>query len=719
VTFAFVRDAILQRGDIVSGLFPLFAPAIKRRTGQVFEPSVFARDLDELCGLSVHPYIIEDWAPRLAQQGFLIAEDTQTAGNSTFTKYTYANPDVQDAHDLEGPILGLFDAFEAYAKRLFGENSIATPGREELERELVARIGGMSFEDILGKPDRTSEASRLLTLEKAPVGPTPEQRAAQNMDVVCATFFLELKERHAETFRLVTDLAAGALGAQVVLSFRIPPKTGSSFKGKYVFLDSPLIMDMLDVGSHEDRDFARYLLSALKQEGAVVATFDHNVGEIIAVLTAANHKFEQHIEVTGIVGSRLRVDNNTMLRVKSILNNPQKKVKDLGIEVTEARAVDRPYLSLFDEKSEQNLISAIRPYHRIEAREVDAASISSMIRYLYGRRPKGGFMALEKLFVTKNTPLVRAANNYMRRLNGLEFRDSPILSDRAMAGTLWVATGGQGNELPLHKLLANCTAAVRPRGDVISKVRDVLRETSPEEAATFEAMIEDERCGYCLMQSTLGDANLVTGESTPRVLREMKRAMAVEITQQKDEEIARQREEHLKLVAELEDAHKVAMGEASAEAAAAAERVAQTAAELALAAKAADDARRRADDLETRLKALESRQEEAKRSVVSDAFERSRRTELFVYAAIIVPIAIILFWLGNVAGTVGTGQLIIAYAVFAALSLVQFAMFPDVLFGRLARYTRERAFRNRLRRIGLAEYENVLIDWKNKSVIFD
>ena len=49
VTFAFVRDA-MQSGDIVAGLVPLFAPVINRRKGQVFDPQVFSRDLDELCG---------------------------------------------------------------------------------------------------------------------------------------------------------------------------------------------------------------------------------------------------------------------------------------------------------------------------------------------------------------------------------------------------------------------------------------------------------------------------------------------------------------------------------------------------------------------------------------------------------------------------------------------------------------------------------------------
>jgi hypothetical protein len=66
VTFAFVQEA-LEKGDIVTGLFPLFAPAIKKNQGKPFDPAVFAADLNEVCGLKVHPFIVEAWAPSLTE----------------------------------------------------------------------------------------------------------------------------------------------------------------------------------------------------------------------------------------------------------------------------------------------------------------------------------------------------------------------------------------------------------------------------------------------------------------------------------------------------------------------------------------------------------------------------------------------------------------------------------------------------------------------------
>jgi len=201
VTFAFVQEA-LERGDIVAGLFPLFAPAIKRRRGTTFDPEVFAKDLNELCGLSVPGFVIEDWAPRMAKEGLLITRDRQAAGDTSFVSYTCADPDVPDVQDMESRIVDLFDAFEAYSKPLFQEHALKAPPRSDLERELVKRIQSMEFGDISAKPDRAVEAPAIPVLKKRRPGNI--NHPAQLMDVVCATFFLYFKQKQPARFALIT-----------------------------------------------------------------------------------------------------------------------------------------------------------------------------------------------------------------------------------------------------------------------------------------------------------------------------------------------------------------------------------------------------------------------------------------------------------------------------------------------------------------------------------
>ena len=320
-------------------------------------------------------------------------------------------------------------------------------------------------------------------------------------------------------------------------------------------------------------------------------------------------------------------------------------------------------------------------------------------------------MAHERLFVTKNTGLVRAALSYINRLPGLEYTDPPVLSDRAMAGTLWVASGGKGAELPLHKLLANCTAAVRPRRDVIEKVREVLRESSHEDARLFEALIEDDRCGYCLMRSTLGDSSLVTGESTPRLLREMKLAAAAEVVGEKDEQLRAEREAHTKELQEL-----AAQREADADRAQREIRDAST--RIGLAEATLKEEREQREALTRRLAASEDAQRLDQELRVRRTFQQARYVEWLAYAMVFVPIAFLLSLLSEVTGKLEGWSWLAGFGGSILLGLAQFAIFPNVLFGKFARNARLQAFRRGLERHNLGQYATTPVDWDKGELVF-
>jgi hypothetical protein len=54
VTYAFVFERWQETRDSVAGLAPLFAPIIKSRAGQIFQPATFAADLNKTYGISIN-----------------------------------------------------------------------------------------------------------------------------------------------------------------------------------------------------------------------------------------------------------------------------------------------------------------------------------------------------------------------------------------------------------------------------------------------------------------------------------------------------------------------------------------------------------------------------------------------------------------------------------------------------------------------------------------
>ena len=95
--FAFLADKLSQGGDIVSGLIPLFTPVIAPLAGTRFEAGKLSELLAEYYGMDIHPYAIEDLAPRLYEQGLLDRKEISSHSfEYIYQKIDHALPEMQN-----------------------------------------------------------------------------------------------------------------------------------------------------------------------------------------------------------------------------------------------------------------------------------------------------------------------------------------------------------------------------------------------------------------------------------------------------------------------------------------------------------------------------------------------------------------------------------------------------------------------------------------------
>ena len=113
----------------------------------------------------------------------------------------------------------------------------------------------------------------------------------------------------------------------------------------------------------------------------------------------------------------------------------------------------------------------------------------------------------------------------------------PALTDRYLAGLLWVLFGGKAGDLAPTLLLANCAAALEPRNDVIGKMHRFLSQVSEKQAATFRALMTNERAGQHLMELTLGDPGFLTEENSEVLLERIKQTLVEEERVQSDKRL--------------------------------------------------------------------------------------------------------------------------------------------------------------------------------------
>lgn len=556
ITFAFVKDEFDRTGDLVAGLIPLFAPIFEKLSGQVFSPTAFCDEVQQFYGIRMHPWVAEDWAPRFANAGYLVENGDKHSRTYTCARLESAGgPDADELKDV------LDDIIEHTSARL-GEHGVSVI-KEDVEAGVISRLKKPDFLHLLLKPQLKRQIGRTLSLPGTSSISTVDPEAM--IDFVLAKRILDLHDNNKQHFDIVSRIASGALVSEIVLNLRNPPKVGQQISnGSVVYLDSPFLIDVLDLGDRERHRYATELIKDLKQAGAVLRTFDHNLEEIGSILGAT---LENHNDVNAAIGSvayRLRTDGTARSRALSIKPNLRKRLSALGVTSVRMSDASRGKEKYFTDEQIIDLTSQIRPFGDIFSREVDAWSIGGVARHVLSVRPVANVLSLPAIFITKNGPLARDAGRFLvEQCNYSGDAATPFLTDRQAAGIMWLALGGSAGSLAERQLLANCASALTPRRDVLSAVYSLLEEADEKAAAEFEVLMTEDRCAHYVMEFALGDAALVTADNAVEILDQIKRIAIADVTEElesrREAEVTAERKRAEEMLSQIKAEHDTAL----------------------------------------------------------------------------------------------------------------------------------------------------------------
>ena len=338
-----------------------------------------------------------------------------------------------------------------------------------------------------------------------------------------------------------------------------PPKPGESLSGVSVAIDSPLILDALGLGQDGATDYATMLVKQIEQAGAKAVVFDATIEEMGRVLRATLQNYDRKQDLYGPLGHRLRSDSALAAYVRAILPTLREEIQKLGISACPYSQIDRAAgRKYFTGTNEEGLAQKLGEYPTEEARAHDAQTVSDVIR-IRGDAKAAGLRDSRIVFVTRNTKLARMTRRYLTDA-ALAARDyfPPCITDRYLAGILWITTGGGGESLSRLRLVANCSAAVVPRREIVSRLHQFLEKLNPALVSRFEALMTNERAEHFLMDRTLADASLITQTNYEEIYRDVENVAAERVTRQKDEEIAAIKAAHAaQLAREMERAQEM------------------------------------------------------------------------------------------------------------------------------------------------------------------
>ena len=724
LTFAFVKSALETTGDFAQGLMPLFAPIIRRNAHTDFDAKKFADEVNEYYGIKMHPYVADDWRDRLVKEGYLHAVER----DGLIERYINLNPDVQEDGEYQAKCEALLDEFVNYVEDEFEKHRL-TVEKAIIENAIYSRLKSMEFISILNKKDKSSIPSKTLELPRE----TPESDETEKIDpletkfdVACAAFALNLRNDDLEKFNLLSEIAGGALISEVVLGLRVPPRIGQEANGLMVFIDGPLALDALNVADEEEYEFAEMLLLNLKNMGAVLCIFRRSVDEIERILYSVTKKRREGEYVRGTIGSRLQTDTFAVTRLMELSKNLEDGLRERGIRIVNFDEKFPELYKYFPQSKESDLVSRIRQFRELTARETDARTLANVMRFVMSEPKKSNVFTNKAIFLTKNAGIVRQGTRYFVREHALSDEQAPpFITDRYMAGLLFVAQGGKGQDIPAKKLIANCAAAIAPRQDVVTRMLTVLDQIDDKVAPEFEALMTEKRCSYYLMESSLGDADIITKENALEIVEGVRRATSEDIAREKELEksqaLTEQEERFRREQEHTSEERRKEFERAN-------EKLKETLGRLGEAEAQRDVATGKVRALGGDLAASHEEASKLERQLLQPCIDTGIRAGYWLAAKIYFSIALPLGIFGKMAepfmGLIQSEfwKWIVSFAVtvvlVAGLGLMQFWVFPDRLFGKRIRAVRDIALRRRAVKLGLVPtLEKYVVDWERKTLV--
>jgi len=509
ISFSYLAQASIDSNDYIGGIASIFKPIVRMKSGKTFDESEFCTLVDDLYGLKLTVLAVRDLMPRLVKRGFLI-KDMLSDG---VCRYLYSEMDEEFTGITERDIGDITDKFIEYALPSVLRNDLDV-GKEELAEAFLDHLTDMNFISVALKPNEYSYDSE----DKKNIS-----NKRSKLNILCAGFVVSAYHNDLNLYNLIVSIVSGALVSEVVLNFQEPDE-GVNLNRVNIILDTPFLMEYLNLSCPKEHEFSKDLCDMLVENGATLSVFSHSVDELKGNLRAVTENFKKNTAF-GATGRRLR-DSSFSVYLNSILNDPELALRTNKIKVL--KAIDHATsLKFFSEGLMDSLANSLGDYYNRIARERDVKSIAMTMRYRNGTKSHlKDFYKQNYIFLTENSFIPDISMKFMVRNDLLEERCCPpSMSCRYLSGLLMVLFGAKGKNLSRKLLLANCSAVLEPNAGVVKKMYSFLDKVDSSQADLFESLMGDERAGQYLMQHSLGNTSFLTQDNAPDVLNNLKNSL--------------------------------------------------------------------------------------------------------------------------------------------------------------------------------------------------
>lgn len=540
IAYAVFADRLTKGGDLFQALCQFFTPICADLAGKPFVPKEFADEVGRRYCLQIPTIVVQSLAEKLEKEGLLAG-----AGPKHARIFTYRS-DIASSQGNGREITEVLEEFRTYARGRISELGMSD---DELDEEFFRRLIDVESLRVLAGKDRTLIPKQTRdTLQAVPAGGGQNElpSSRQKLAFVVAEFLLEAKARDREFFAKLEGIAFANLAAEALVTFTEPPGPKDSFANVVFYVDAPLVLDMLGVNPGLE-EYGRELLQLLRATGAPVRMFTHSLLEAERVISARRASY-----LDSATSTKFSPDPAGVRELIIALDGQLDSfvADQLGIQVEDAPSPSAALRINFTPEDEAAMRKEMLAWGTQEAKDADVKSVMAMAQLRGAISPPARLVDTKQLMITRNSLLAHLGNyrwrDSLRQRNGelTMKRAAPLLvSDRRIAGLVWITEGGYSNQIVRSRLVANCQAAIQPKRDVAVRAYNLLLDTSPEQAKLFEAVIQDQRVQRALNEKTFGDYRVITPDNVLRFVDDLLQLEAKQVEESKNKEIQKLIEE--------------------------------------------------------------------------------------------------------------------------------------------------------------------------------
>jgi hypothetical protein len=334
---------------------------------------------------------------------------------------------------------------------------------------------------------------------------------------IVSRFVNHISSRSPEEFRYFVTVLTGRMLANALLASDLSG-LGAKFRHTSIYLDTPLILQILGVVGKENQSYAREIFDLFSSAGADLKALSHTMEETDQVLRNAEKYLETPSGGYGDVIVALREAGMSSSDVALIRARLRNILHDENIRVEDTPAYIEKHQ--IDELALESEMDTAGLHHRNKlARRADINSVRSIYVLRRGISPRR-VEDCRALVLTNNAAFARAAYSYGQKYE--EFKQvSPVITDFSLTNIVWLKSPLKHADLPVRLLLTHCYSVLKPSQalwkrfvDELDRLRD-QKTITPEQHQymRYELRVRDE-----LMNLTLGDEQEVSEQLVIQIL---------------------------------------------------------------------------------------------------------------------------------------------------------------------------------------------------------